>query len=70
MGEIVVYIFNISFGLSGQLPAPAPLAAGKYSPVGLNVEMWLSGSTEAVWTFSKRDKYPTSARNRKTISRR
>jgi hypothetical protein len=63
------FIFNILAGLSGQLRAPAALATGKYSPVGLVVERGLSESTEGVWTFSIRDKYLASAKNRTTIPR-
>jgi hypothetical protein len=37
-GGIAAFIFNILAGLSGQLRAPAALATGKYSPVGLAVE--------------------------------
>ena len=36
------------------LQAPAALDNGKYSPVCLAVERWLSGSLEAVWTISGR----------------
>jgi hypothetical protein len=46
-----VFIFNILAGLSGQLCAPAALAPGKYSSVGLTVERQLSASTE---DFQKR----------------
>ena len=35
--------------------APAALANGKYSPVSLAVDRWLSGSLEAVWTISGKD---------------
>ena len=38
-----------------QFHAPAPLANGKYSPVSLAVERWLSGSLEAVWSISGRN---------------
>ena len=53
-GGIAVFIFNILVGLRGQLRAPATLATGKYSLVVLAIESWLSGSTEAVWTSSRR----------------
>jgi uncharacterized membrane protein YuzA (DUF378 family) len=56
-GGIGLFIFNIIAGLSGQLRAPATLATRKYSPVGLAVDKWLSGPTEAVWAQSTRDKY-------------
>jgi hypothetical protein len=69
MGGIAVFIFNILAELSGQLRAPITFASGKYSPVGLVVERWLSGPTEAVWTLSRRNKYFACARNRKTIPR-
>jgi hypothetical protein len=68
-GGIAEFIFNIFAGLSGQLRAPAALATGKYSPVSLAVERWLSGSTQAVWTLSRRDTYVDPARNRTTIHR-
>jgi len=41
---IAVFIFIILDGLSGQLCAPAALAAGKYPLVGLAVERRLRGS--------------------------
>ena len=42
-GGIAVFIFNTLVGLSGQLRTAAAIAPGKYSPVGLDVERWLSG---------------------------
>ena len=54
---IAAFIFNILAELSGQLRAPVDLA----------LERRLSGSTEAVWTFSRRDKYLASARSRRTM---
>ena len=66
-GGIAVFIFNILVGLSGQLRAPATLATGKYSPVGLAVEGRLCVCPQAVWMFSRRNKYVASARNRTTI---
>jgi hypothetical protein len=68
-GGINVFIFNILVGLSDQLRAPATLATGKYSPVGLAIERRLSGSPEAVWRLSSRDKYVASARKRTTFPR-
>jgi hypothetical protein len=67
-GGMAVFI-DIFAGLSGQLRAPAALATGKYSPVGLAVERRLRTSTVAVWTVSLRDKYLASAKNRTTIPR-
>ena len=55
-GGIAVFIFNILVRLSGQLRAPAFLVLGKYSPVVLAGERWLSGFTEAVSRLSRRDK--------------
>jgi hypothetical protein len=59
-GGIAVFIFKILVGLSVHLRAKAALASGKYYPVGLVVERRLSGTTEAVWTLSGRDKYLSS----------
>jgi hypothetical protein len=56
-GRIAVFIFNLFVVLRGQIRSPANLGPGKYSPVALGVEGWLSGSTESVWPFCGRDKY-------------
>ena len=65
-GGIALFIFNILVGLSGQLRAPPTLVNGKYSPVGLAVERRLCVCPQAVWMFSRRNKYVAPARNRTT----
>jgi hypothetical protein len=62
-GGIAVFIFILLVGLSSQIRPPSNLDTGKYSPVALAVERWLSVSTESVWAFCGRDKYIVPARN-------